>query len=96
MQPSGLGSAAVETDGVTVGTLAVVNPVGDLFTLEGSALTCGHPVPDPPSLAITARTNTALSSVGNGCSAGQGGIAQAVHTGPGCRSCMRAPIAYPI
>ena len=41
----GLGSAAATVGGVTVGALAVVNAVGDAFTLEGLPLTGGSPVP---------------------------------------------------
>ena len=63
VQASGLGSAALEVDGVAVGALAVVNPVGDVFTLEGSPLTGGDPVPGPPFSSITARTNTTLVAV---------------------------------
>ena len=63
MQPSGLGSALVEVEGVRVGALVVVNPVGDVFTPEGRALTGGNPVPGPPASAITAHTNTTLVAV---------------------------------
>ncbi len=44
---SGVGTAAVQVGGATVGALAVVNAVGDVFTLEGEPLTGGPPVPDP-------------------------------------------------
>lgn len=63
VQSSGLGSAAMDVDGVAVGALAVVNPVGDLFTLEGSPLTGGGPVPGPPFSSFAARTNTTLVAV---------------------------------
>ena len=63
VQPSGLGSAAVDVGGAVVGALAVVNPVGDVFTLEGSPLTGGDPVPGPPFSALAARTNTTLVAV---------------------------------
>jgi L-aminopeptidase/D-esterase-like protein len=43
--PGGLGSAAVEVGGVTVGALAVVNAMGDIFTLAGEPLTGGPPAP---------------------------------------------------
>lgn len=45
----GLGSALVAGDGFSVGALAVVNSVGDVFTLEGGPLTGGAPVPGPPA-----------------------------------------------
>jgi L-aminopeptidase/D-esterase-like protein len=38
----------VERDGFKVGALAVVNAVGDVFSLEGTSLTGGSPVPGPP------------------------------------------------
>ena len=41
----GLGSVAVRAGEATVGALAVVNAVGDAFTLEGLSLTGGGPVP---------------------------------------------------
>jgi L-aminopeptidase/D-esterase-like protein len=48
---TGVGSAAVETpDGFLVGALVVLNPVGDVFTLEGESLTGGSPVPPPPGI----------------------------------------------
>jgi L-aminopeptidase/D-esterase-like protein len=43
----GVGSAAVRLGEITVGALAVVNAVGDIFTLEGRPLTGGNPVPLP-------------------------------------------------
>jgi L-aminopeptidase/D-esterase-like protein len=45
----GVGSASVRAGDATVGALAVVNAVGDVFTLEGEALTGGSPVPQPPA-----------------------------------------------
>src|SRR5690554_5182242 len=42
-RPGGLGSALVRRDGFRVGALAVVNAVGDVFTLEGEPLTGGSP-----------------------------------------------------
>lgn len=63
VQPSGLGSALVEVGGLRVGALAVVNAVGDVFTLEGQALTGGDPVPGPPASPITTNTNTTLVAV---------------------------------
>jgi L-aminopeptidase/D-esterase-like protein len=45
VRKGGVGSAAVEVDGTIVGALAVVNAVGDVFTLEGRPLTGGPHVP---------------------------------------------------
>ncbi len=57
----GVGSASTEIDGgVTVGALAVVNAVGDVFTLEGEALTGGDLVPGPPVLPPDPLSNTTL------------------------------------
>src|SRR5690606_9263733 len=47
-RPGGLGSAVVHREGFSVGALAVVNAVGDVFTLEGEPLTGGDPVPGHP------------------------------------------------
>lgn len=49
-RPGGLGSSLVEGEGFSVGALAVVNSVGDVFTLEGRSLTGGEPVPGPPAV----------------------------------------------
>ena len=62
---SGVGSAAVDTpDGHRVAALVVLNPVGDVFTLEGESLTGGLAVPPPPALppwaAGSTMTNTTL------------------------------------
>ena len=43
----GLGSASLRVGDAVVGALAVVNAVGDVFTLEGDSLTGGTPVPAP-------------------------------------------------
>jgi L-aminopeptidase/D-esterase-like protein len=64
---SGIGSAIAETpDGHHVAALVVLNPVGDVFTLEGESLTGGSPIPPPPGLppqAVPAMTNTTLAVV---------------------------------
>ena len=60
ISPGGQGSAAVEVEGAVVGALAVVNAVGDVFTLEGRALTGGSLVPGPPALLPDPATNTTL------------------------------------
>lgn len=46
--PGGLGSALVRHGDAVVGAVAVVNAIGDVFTLEGEPLTGGGPVPGPP------------------------------------------------
>jgi L-aminopeptidase/D-esterase-like protein len=45
VRKGGLGSAAAPVGDAVVGALAVVNAVGDVFTLEGDPLTGGAPVP---------------------------------------------------
>jgi L-aminopeptidase/D-esterase-like protein len=59
-QPGGLGSFSVRVGHATVGALVVVNAVGDVFTLEGTPLTGGLPVPESPDAPPTTRTNTTL------------------------------------
>lgn len=62
-RPGGLGSALVERDGFRVGALAVVNAVGDVFTLEGEPLTGGSPVPGPPAPVPSPIEQTTLALV---------------------------------
>ncbi|MGZ5384766.1 MAG: P1 family peptidase [Acidimicrobiia bacterium] len=60
MTRGGLGSVSVAVDGAVVGALAVVNAVGDVFTLEGEALTGGPLIPGPPGALPDPATNTTL------------------------------------
>ncbi len=60
MQSGGLGSAMAEVDGATVAALVVLNAAGDVFTLEGEALTGGDLVPGPPALALGLMEQTTL------------------------------------
>ncbi|MFO7547311.1 MAG: P1 family peptidase [Acidimicrobiia bacterium] len=60
VQSGGLGSFAVTVDGATVAALAVVNAVGDAFTLEGEPLTGGSPVPERPGGGPGFGTSTTL------------------------------------
>ena len=62
-RPGGLGSALVRRDGFRVGALAVVNAVGDVFTLEGEPLTGGSPVPGMPVPLPTPLEHTTLVTV---------------------------------
>lgn len=60
----GVGSASVRVEGATVGALVVVNAVGDVFTLEGTPLTGGEPVPSgPPPGPPESGANTTLAVV---------------------------------
>jgi L-aminopeptidase/D-esterase-like protein len=56
----GLGSVSVAAGPALVGALAVVNAVGDVFTLEGEPLTGGSLIPGPPALLPDPATNTTL------------------------------------
>ena len=56
----GLGSAVGSAGEALVGALAVVNAVGDVFSLEGDSLTGGPPVPGPPAVLPDPATNTTL------------------------------------
>lgn len=60
MVPGGLGSALERAGDAVVGVLAVLNPVGDVFTLEGEPITGGDHVPGPPQLIPSDLTNTTL------------------------------------
>ncbi len=58
--PAGIGSHALRVGDFTVGALVVLNAVGDVFTLEGEALTGGSPAPDAPSPPPAPGANTTL------------------------------------
>jgi L-aminopeptidase/D-esterase-like protein len=59
--PTGVGSAVTDTgDGHIVAALVVLNPVGDVFTLEGESLTGGSMVPGPPAQLPRPLVNTTL------------------------------------
>lgn len=49
IRPGGVGSAVARRGGAVVGALAVVNAVGDVFTLEGEQLSGGDLVPGDPA-----------------------------------------------
>lgn len=58
--PSGQGSAEVLVGEATVGALAVVNAVGDVFTLQGEPLTGGSSVTEGPAWGVPDDQNTTL------------------------------------
>lgn len=61
---TGIGSAISHTpDGRAVGAIVVMNPVGDVFSLDGRSLTGGDPIPGPPGPPPWAGTNTTLVSI---------------------------------
>jgi L-aminopeptidase/D-esterase-like protein len=57
---SGVGTAAVRMAGATVAALAVVNAIGDAFTLSGEPLTGGPHVPGVPPFMPEWGENTTL------------------------------------
>jgi L-aminopeptidase/D-esterase-like protein len=61
---TGVGSAVAATpNDHLVAALVVLNPVGDVFGLDGRSLTGGDPIPGPPAPPPWAGTNTTLVSV---------------------------------
>ncbi len=60
IRPGGLGSAVREIGGAMVGALAVVNALGDVFTLGGESLTGGDAEPGVPGFLQQASPNTTL------------------------------------
>lgn len=74
---TGLGSAIASTsDGRLVGALVVLNPVGDVFSLEGESLTGGDPVPGPPGIPPRPATNTTLVVVATDAALPRTGLAR--------------------
>lgn len=63
MQAGGVGMASVRVGDIVVGAIAVVNALGDVFSLEGESLTGGTAVPGPPMLFPEPNQNTTLSVV---------------------------------
>lgn len=63
MAPGGVGTASVRRGDVVVGAIAVVNALGDVFTLEGESLTGGEPVPGRAAPFPTPGQNTTLAVV---------------------------------
>lgn len=60
VRKGGVGSHAESAEGATVAALAVVNAVGDVFTLEGESLTGGGPIPPQTPMAPKPLENTTL------------------------------------
>ena len=70
-RPSGQGSAELLIGSATVAALAVVNAVGDVFTLAGEALTGGPPVSLGPGWQMPERQNTTLVVVATDANLGR-------------------------
>lgn len=62
-QLAGIGSAAVEIAGVTVGALVALNALGDIFSLEGDPLTGGPHAAAPLAIGPPVGENTTLAVV---------------------------------
>lgn len=60
MAPGGIGSSLRPAGGASVGALAVVNAVGDVFSISGESLTGGEHEPGPPALMPESLSNTTL------------------------------------
>ena len=63
MRQGGVGMASVRVGDIVVGAIAVVNAIGDVFTLEGQSLTGGDHLPGPPALFPEPNQNTTLAVV---------------------------------
>lgn len=62
-QPGGLGSALRQVGNAQVGALAVVNALGDVFSVDGRPLTGGDHEPGPPQFQDQATPNTTLVTI---------------------------------
>lgn len=78
VRPGGLGSAAVTIDGVTVAALVVLNAAGDVFTLEGEALTGGQAVPGPPAFLPGLLEHTTLVALATDADVGRGHLGRMI------------------
>jgi L-aminopeptidase/D-esterase-like protein len=86
----GLGSASVAVESALVGALAVVNAVGDVFTLEGEPLTGGPLIPGPPALLPDPTTNTTLVVVATNARLGRNDLLRvAVRAQDALAVCLR-------
>ena len=63
MVPAGIGSAAVDVEGITVAALVAVNALGDVFTLEGEPLTGGTHTAGPLAIPPPVGASTTLAVV---------------------------------
>jgi L-aminopeptidase/D-esterase-like protein len=63
IRKGGIGSAAVRVGDATVGALVALNAVGDVFTVDGRALTGGPAVPPQTPIGPALDENTTLAVV---------------------------------
>ncbi len=88
--PGGLGSASVRHGDLVVAALAVVNAVGDVFTLEGEPLTGGPAVPGPPEMSMSPGEQTTLALVATNAGLGRGALTRlAVRGQDALAACLR-------
>ncbi len=89
-QPAGLGTAAVEVNGATVGALVVVNAMGDIISLEGEPLTGGPAVPGPLATPPPVGQNTTLVVVATDARADRAALGRlAVRAQDALAACLR-------
>ncbi len=91
MVKGGIGSAAIRLGDATVGALAAVNAVGDVFTLAGESLTGGEPVPSPYSaIDPLHHENTTLVAVATDMALGRAELQRvAVRAQDAVAACVR-------
>lgn len=88
--PGGIGSAAVDVDGVTVGAMVAVNALGDLFSLEGAPLTGGPHAADPMAIPPPVGENTTLAVVATDAAVGRSELTRiAVRAQDAFAACIR-------
>lgn len=88
--PGGLGSALERREDFAVGALAVVNAVGDVFTLEGTPLTGGPAVPVVPAALLRPGEATTLAVVATDARLGRAELGRvAVRGQDALAACLR-------
>ena len=88
--PGGIGSAAVDVDGVTVGALVAVNALGDVFSLEGEPLTDGPHAADLMAIPPPVGENTTLAIVTTDAAIGRAELTRlAVRSQDAFSACLR-------
>lgn len=87
---AGIGSAAVEVASATVAAMVVVNAMGDVFTLEGVALTGGPHVAEPLAIPMPVGESTTLGVVATDAALGRAELTRlAVRAQDALAACIR-------
>lgn len=76
LRKGGVGSHAERVGDAVVAALAVVNAVGDVFTLEGESLTGGGPIPPPTPAVPRPLENTTLAVVATNARLDRNGLSR--------------------